>query len=366
MRSWPRRLRVRRSPRLRRPAAPRRAAESPLDPRHPAAAARDGPCRARGAQLALAPGAGPESMPPEDSEEPAARRRRNPRAITSPPRRPAGRPDGSAAVHLGELAGDAGVGVLGGRQPLAQRRPVHAPPCPRPPPARTGSRPAPPRRVHVPRQERVELPPQPARKVAPHRTLAAAASPKLSASVRLSSSTRPRSTARAGTGASKAKARIAALVKVGSSRRGARAPYLRPGTLSPAAGCRRRPVAIVRPRPPRSRTGARAGPARSARRAKRLRNRERRDGPRRCQASRQVLRLGPGPSRGLGRHPGRRVRRAGRALGLRQVHAAAHDRGPGGDQPAARSRSASASSTTCRRRTATSRWCSRTTPSIRT
>ena len=51
-------------------------------------------------------------------------RHRNPRAIMSPPGRPAGRPDGSAAVHLGELAGDAGVGVLGGRQPLAQRRPV--------------------------------------------------------------------------------------------------------------------------------------------------------------------------------------------------------------------------------------------------
>ena len=72
----------------------------------------------------LAPEPAPSRCRPRTLEEPAADEARNPRAITSPPRRPAGRPDGSAAVHLGELAGDAGVGVLGGRQPLAQRRPV--------------------------------------------------------------------------------------------------------------------------------------------------------------------------------------------------------------------------------------------------
>ena len=40
--------------------------------------------------------------------------------------------------------------------------------------------------------------------------------------------------------------------------------------------------------------------------------------------------------------------------------------GPGDDHAAAKSASATASSTTCRRRTATSPWCSRTTRSIRT
>ena len=39
------------------------------------------------------------------------------------------------------------------------------------------------------------------------------------------------------------------------------------------------------------------------------------------------------PPRGRDRHPGRRVRRPGRALGLRQVDPAAHDRRARGDQP---------------------------------
>ncbi len=51
---------------------------------------------------------------------------------------------------------------------------------------------------------------------------------------------------------------------------------------------------------------------------------------------------------------------------LRQVDDAADDRGPRRTSPTATSRSAATSSTTCRRRTATSRWCSRTTRSTRT
>ena len=62
----------------------------------------------------------------------------------------------------------------------------------------------------------------------------------------------------------------------------------------------------------------------------------------------------------------RRVHGPRRPLGLRQDDAAADDRGAGGDQRRRRSRSATAWSTTSRPRTATSRWCSRTTRSIRT
>ena len=62
----------------------------------------------------------------------------------------------------------------------------------------------------------------------------------------------------------------------------------------------------------------------------------------------------------------RRVHGARRAVGLRQDDGAAHARRARGDLARARARSASASSTTCRRATATSRWCSRATRSIRT
>ena len=56
-----------------------------------------------------------------------------------------------------------------------------------------------------------------------------------------------------------------------------------------------------------------------------------------------------------------------RALRLRQVHAAAHDRRAGGRSPPARSSSTAATSPTCARRpSAISRWCSSPTRSIRT
>ena len=61
-----------------------------------------------------------------------------------------------------------------------------------------------------------------------------------------------------------------------------------------------------------------------------------------------------------------RIHRAGRPVGLRQVHAAAHDRRAGGDhrrRPLHRRR---ARSTTWSRPSATSPWCSRTTRSTRT
>ena len=54
------------------------------------------------------------------------------------------------------------------------------------------------------------------------------------------------------------------------------------------------------------------------------------------------------------------------AVRLRQIHAAADDRGTGDASTRARSGSASAASTTCRRASAASRWCSSTTRSIRT
>ena len=63
---------------------------------------------------------------------------------------------------------------------------------------------------------------------------------------------------------------------------------------------------------------------------------------------------------------GRRVHGARRAVGLRQDDRAAHGRGARGDLRAARCGSASASSTTCPRATATSRWSSRATRSTRT
>ena len=62
----------------------------------------------------------------------------------------------------------------------------------------------------------------------------------------------------------------------------------------------------------------------------------------------------------------RRVPRPRRPLRLRQVDAAAHDRGPRGGDGRARSRSASATSPTWRRGAATSRWSSRPTRSTRT
>ena len=62
----------------------------------------------------------------------------------------------------------------------------------------------------------------------------------------------------------------------------------------------------------------------------------------------------------------RRVHRDRRPLGLRQVDAAADGRRASRRSPPARSRSAAASSTASSPRTATSRWCSRTTRSIRT
>ena len=61
----------------------------------------------------------------------------------------------------------------------------------------------------------------------------------------------------------------------------------------------------------------------------------------------------------------RRVRRAGRPVGLRQVHPAQRHRRPGERRARARSRSASATSPPSRPRTATSRWCSSPTRSIR-
>ena len=78
------------------------------------------------------------------------------------------------------------------------------------------------------------------------------------------------------------------------------------------------------------------------------------------------------PSRPAGRrrprprHRRRRVPRPGRPVRLRQVHLAADARRPRGRRRRARSSSATATSPTCRRRTATSRWCSRTTRSTRT
>ena len=65
-------------------------------------------------------------------------------------------------------------------------------------------------------------------------------------------------------------------------------------------------------------------------------------------------------------HPRRRVPGAGGALGLRQVHRAAHGGRARGGHARARSGSATGSSTTWRRRTGTSPWCSRTTRSTRT
>ena len=62
----------------------------------------------------------------------------------------------------------------------------------------------------------------------------------------------------------------------------------------------------------------------------------------------------------------RRVRRLRRAVGLRQDDRAADDRRPRVDHLRERCGSTARSSTTCRRRTATSRWSSRTTRSTRT
>ncbi len=61
-----------------------------------------------------------------------------------------------------------------------------------------------------------------------------------------------------------------------------------------------------------------------------------------------------------------RVRRHPRAIGLRQVHAAAHDRRARGDHRRRRSRSAARWSTSSSRASAAAPWCSRTTRSIRT
>ena len=66
------------------------------------------------------------------------------------------------------------------------------------------------------------------------------------------------------------------------------------------------------------------------------------------------------------RHRRRGVHGARRPVGLRQDHGAADGRRAGGDLEGRRSRSATGSSTTCRPRSATSRWCSRTTRSTRT
>ena len=71
----------------------------------------------------------------------------------------------------------------------------------------------------------------------------------------------------------------------------------------------------------------------------------------------------PGP---LDLRQGRRVPRARRPVGVRQDDRAAHGRRPRGDHGRDDLGSATGSSTTCRRRIATSRWCSRTTRSTRT
>ena len=68
--------------------------------------------------------------------------------------------------------------------------------------------------------------------------------------------------------------------------------------------------------------------------------------------------------RPLARDRRRRVRRARRAVGVREDDGAADGCGPRGHHRRQGRRSAAASSTTCRRRSATSRWCSRTTRSI--
>ena len=66
------------------------------------------------------------------------------------------------------------------------------------------------------------------------------------------------------------------------------------------------------------------------------------------------------------RHRRQGVRRPRRTVGLRQDDRAADDRRARVDHRRARCASVTASSTTCRRRSATSRWCSRTTRCIRT
>ena len=65
-------------------------------------------------------------------------------------------------------------------------------------------------------------------------------------------------------------------------------------------------------------------------------------------------------------HRGRRVHGPRRPVGLRQDDRAAHARRPRGGRRRRRSSSATATSPTCRRRSATSRWSSRTTRSTRT
>ena len=62
----------------------------------------------------------------------------------------------------------------------------------------------------------------------------------------------------------------------------------------------------------------------------------------------------------------RRVPGPRRPVGLRQVDRPAHARRPGGGHRRVASASATGTSPTCRRRTATSRWCSRTTRCTRT
>ncbi len=106
--------------------------------------------------------------------------------------------------------------------------------------------------------------------------------------------------------------------------------------------------------------------------AEAVRARPRRDGEvgdGRCDAGRRPQGL-CGQCRGREgrepRHPRRRLLRAGRPVGLRQVHAAAHGRGAGDDHVGRRSPSAAAWSTRSSPPTATSRWCSRTTRSTRT
>ena len=61
-----------------------------------------------------------------------------------------------------------------------------------------------------------------------------------------------------------------------------------------------------------------------------------------------------------------RVRGVRRPVGLRQIHAAAHDRRTGGQSPRATSSSTARWSTTCRRPSAASPWCSSPMRSIRT
>ena len=68
----------------------------------------------------------------------------------------------------------------------------------------------------------------------------------------------------------------------------------------------------------------------------------------------------------LARHRRGRVLRPRRPVRLRQVDAAADDRRPRGRHGRRRSRSAASTSPRCRRRSATSRWSSRTTRSTRT